>query len=70
MHDTTIDAEVGETIRGRGNVEKAAKDSGYTVQEVSTGLRPAIIEFLNDHPEWTIEKVYNNNNGLTILRRV
>lgn len=33
------------------------------------GLWDAIIEYLNDHPEWQIEKEFTNNNGLTILSR-
>ena len=33
------------------------------------GLQPAIIEFLNDNPEWFLFKEYTNNNGLTILKR-
>lgn len=37
--------------------------------ESKTGLVPAIIEFLNDHPEWYVFKEYTNNNGLTILKR-
>jgi cephalosporin hydroxylase len=33
------------------------------------GLQRAIDEFLNDFPEWKVEKVYKNNNGLTILTK-
>jgi predicted O-methyltransferase YrrM len=33
------------------------------------GLWPALIEFLQIHPEWTIFENRSNNNGLTILRR-
>jgi hypothetical protein len=35
-----------------------------------TGLRPAIAEFVESHPEWVIKEVFENNNGLTILERV
>jgi hypothetical protein len=36
------------------------------------GLVPAIDEFLisNEGKKWIVEKVYENNNGLTILRRI
>lgn len=34
------------------------------------GLRPAIIEFLEAHPEWTMANSYNHNNGVTILKRI
>lgn len=33
------------------------------------GLRPAIAEFLEENPHWIMCNVYENNNGLTILRR-
>jgi hypothetical protein len=33
------------------------------------GLNLAIAEFMQDNPHWVTEKVYTNNNGLTILRR-
>lgn len=34
------------------------------------GLWFAIQEFLDENKDWTIEKRYENNNGLTILKRV
>lgn len=34
------------------------------------GLWSAIIEFLQESPEWILEKRYENNNGLTILKRI
>lgn len=34
------------------------------------GLTPAINEFLEEHKEWNTHKVYTNNNGLTILKRI
>jgi hypothetical protein len=70
MHDTTVDAEQGESIRGREDLNAVMARSGYSYVDVSTGLRPAITEFLATHPEWAIDAVYENNNGLTILRRV
>lgn len=33
------------------------------------GLKPAIDEFLKDNPHWEIDRIYKNNNGLTILKR-
>jgi len=70
MHDTTIDAIRGETIRVGWNAEIQSKQFGIPVDEITKGLWFAIEEFLHDHPEWVIEKRYTNNNGLTILRRV
>ncbi len=70
MHDTTVDAEKGETLRAGWNPEEQAAQTGYPVNEITMGLWPAIEKFLGDHPEWVFEKRYTNCNGLTILRRV
>ena len=34
------------------------------------GLNKAIKEFLSTSKEWAIDKIYTNNNGLTILKRI
>lgn len=36
----------------------------------SVGLKPAIDEFIESHNDWVVHKVFTNNNGLTILKRV
>jgi len=69
MHDTTVDEWLGETIRGGLDADKQSKESGFPKREILRGLWPAVEEFLEDHPEWVIEKRYTNNNGLTILAR-
>lgn len=69
MHDTEIDGVYGESIRCNWNIMEQSKKSGYPVDEIAKGLRPAIDEFLKAHPEWTLEKEYTNNNGLIILAR-
>jgi hypothetical protein len=71
MHDTTVDAVHGEVIRMHGlpQVPAIAAQVGYSEHDCSTGLRPAVFEFLSDHPEWVVDRIYENNNGLTILRR-
>jgi hypothetical protein len=33
------------------------------------GLNAAINEFLESNPQWSIEEVFTNNNGLTVLKR-
>jgi hypothetical protein len=70
MHDTTVDGERGESRRCGHNLVEMAASSGYSVEDVGNGLGRAIKEFLADHPEWAIDSVYINNNGLTVLRRV
>jgi len=70
MHDTTVDAVHGESVRCGFNIVKQSIDSGYPVEEISCGLQRAIDEFLSAHPEWKLHVRYVNNNGLTILKRV
>ena len=69
MHDTELDKIKGESIRSGWDINQQSKDSGYPPEEISQGLQKAIDEFLENHTEWSIFKVYTNNNGLTILRR-
>jgi hypothetical protein len=72
MHDTTVDEIYGETVRWMGG-EKTAKEqslqTGIPVDEILRGLGPAIVEFLNNNPEWTLKEKFTNNNGLTILEK-
>jgi hypothetical protein len=71
MHDTTVDAIWGESMRCGSDVRKQAVDSGYSVEEICKGLTPAIDEFLESHyPEWTLLEKFENCNGLTILKRL
>lgn len=70
MHDTTIDAIHGETIRGSMNAERQAAESGFPIEEVRCGLQKAIDEFLRDNSDWVLDVRYINNNGLTILRKL
>jgi len=69
MHDTTVDEWDGESIRGRFDLEKQSRESGWPVSEIGKGLWPAIEEFLGAHSEWELDCRLVNNNGLTILRR-
>lgn len=69
LHDTEVDGVYGETIRiGRDAVQQS-KDTGIPVDEIRLGLKPAIYEFLNGHPEWVVYEHFANNNGLTVLTR-
>jgi SAM-dependent methyltransferase len=42
---------------------------GTRGEDGGQGLWPAVEEFLNDHPEWVVERKVEFNNGLTTLRR-
>ena len=70
MHDTTLDAINGESIRNGWNTFEQARTSGYPEEEIRRGLKPALEEFLAAHPEWVVKEVFTNNNGLTVLQRV
>lgn len=70
MHDTELDKIHGESIRSNWNIQQQSIDSGYTEEEISTGLQKAIDEFLKEHDNWILHKVYTNNNGLTILKKI
>ena len=69
LHDTTVDEWAGETIRCGWNAEKQSAETGIPVNEINKGLWPAVEEFLKEHPEWSLERRYTNNNGLTVLAR-
>lgn len=65
LHDTTKFETVDESIYNHASdlVKKNADQKG---------LKAAINNFLNyseDGLQWGIEKIYTNNNGLTILKR-
>lgn len=70
LHDTTVDEWDGESVRGRFDIEKQARETGWPAEEIAKGLWPAVEEFLCEHPEWQLELRLVNNNGLTVLRRV
>jgi hypothetical protein len=69
LHDTTLDGDVGESIRAGWNTADQAVKSGYPEAEIRMGLVLAIREFLEVHPEWAIKEIFTNNNGLTVLEK-
>jgi hypothetical protein len=70
MHDTTVDAFQGETIRCGWDANKQSLDTGIPVDEINCGLQLAIDEFLEINKNWILFEKYENNNGLTILKRI
>jgi hypothetical protein len=69
MHDTTVDEIYGESIRCKSDVRRQQIESGFPIEEITRGLWPAVVEFLEQNPEWYIKERFTNNNGLTILAR-
>lgn len=71
LHDTTVDADLGESIRCKHDIARQARESGYPRSEIEKGLWPAVTEFLEANAsEWALEKRFENNNGLTVLKRL
>lgn len=55
FHDTTLFANIGESYEGVSN---------------ELGIWPAIEEFMVDNPHWVLHEKFENNCGLTILKRI
>jgi hypothetical protein len=70
MHDTTVDAIEGETVRLEWDAEKQSEETGIPVDEIKCGLWKAIEEFLENNENWILRERYHNNFGLTILERI
>ena len=70
MHDTEVDKIHGECIRMNDNIDWMIQKSGYSHQDVTTGLGLAVEEFLAAHPEWKIKRHFQHENGLTVLERI
>jgi hypothetical protein len=70
LHDTSVDGEFGEAIRVGEDIQKLSITTGYPEYEISKGLWPAVVEFIDDNPDWVIEKRFTNCNGLTILKKI
>jgi hypothetical protein len=69
LHDTEVDKWLGETIRRELDADSQSREFGIPVAEINRGLWPAVLEFLEEHPEWTLLEKYTNCNGLTVLTR-
>lgn len=65
IHDTTFS---NETIDGPG-YEGDYSEYPSEYDRTKRGLWPAIVDFLERHPEWVLFERYYNNYGLTILKR-
>lgn len=62
LHDTTSFGEQDE-----GHWDEYSKRVGQPGEK--RGLWPAIMEFLDENPHWTLLERHTHNNGLTILAR-
>lgn len=69
LHDTTVDGDVGESVRNKWDIGKQSIDSGLSEEDIRKGLWPAIKEFIEEHSNWRLLERFTNNNGLTVLLR-
>lgn len=74
LHDTTIDGITSEYVRLGYESQHYQHyvnyyKNKYTEEDLKQGLNFAIDRWISENPEWSIENIYQNNNGLTILRR-
>lgn len=69
MHDTEVDKEQGECIRNKWNPDYMVYQTEIPREEHLKGLKPAIDEFLELNKDWILHQHFENNNGLTILKR-
>lgn len=68
LHDTTTFSTASEASY---SPQFFIEQTGWPAAEVTTGLWPAIEEFLEKNSnDWTLHTRYFNCNGLTILKRV
>ena len=69
LHDTESYMHVSDSSHFKADVRALSESSGYPVEEIEKGIGPAVVEFLEEHPEWVVKVHYTNNNGLTVLTR-
>lgn len=70
LHDTTLDGEIGESLRQGWDIQNQSIETGFAISDIKKGLWPAVEEFLLENNNWTLEKRYTNCNGLTILKKI
>jgi hypothetical protein len=63
FHDTNTFGHTDSSSYGDGGLRYKEGE------EHKTGLIPALNEFLEANPHWVRHEVFENNNGLTILKR-
>ncbi len=70
FHDTSSFGEMDEAeIRQSPGWSKELLDY-YNTLGPAQGINAAIIQFLVANPEWRVDKLFTNNNGLMIITRI
>jgi hypothetical protein len=61
---------IGNMMKGIQEIHEESKSTGIPLEEIIGGLQKAVDEFLSSNPQWILHEKYENNYGLTILKRV
>ena len=71
-HDSQSDRFTSELVRCHTeyDIYAVSEQTGWSVKDLAVGIWPAVLEFLERHPEWILEREFVNCNGLFILKRV
>ena len=71
-HDCQSDRMSSELVRQPHmyDIYQVSKQTGWSVEDLTVGIWPAVMEFLETHPEWILKEEFTNNNGLFVLERV
>lgn len=66
----TYDHLSKELERHNGKVKKFIAMHDTNLLGDPDNMKKAVSDFLDKHPEWEIAEYFENNNGLTVLRRI
>lgn len=71
-HDCEVDRFTSEIVREnhKYNIYQISAETGYSIEDLSIGIWPAVTEFLDSHAEWKLKQEFKNNNGLFILEKI
>ena len=64
LHDTTLFGINDEFIYDH------ASDVVKNMKSNKSGLKSAVSDFIYENQNWKIDTIYENNNGLTVLKKI
>lgn len=70
FHDTTSFGEMDEADIKPNPTWPVSLVEYYNTLGNAQGINSAIIDFLVDNPEWKVDNLFTNNNGLMVITRI
>ncbi len=69
--NTETDGEQSELVRlyYYYDIDKCMHELGCSESEICVGLKKAVADFLQLHPEWTVAAEHKNSHGMIVLNR-